>query len=77
MPFLVSSAHYWLGSRQGHLLCFDRANGRLAWQFAPGQARTDFSGNAIVVAGERLFYGDDAGYTYCMKASSTEANQQA
>ena len=68
-PLLVTEDHYWVGSREGYLLAFERKTGQLSWAFRPeGGGNTAVYLNGITASDDWLFYCDDSNRIYCLSS---------
>ncbi len=66
-PLLVTEDHYWVGSREGYLLAFDRRAGPLSWAFRPnGGGDTAVYLNGITASNDWLLYCDASNRVYCL-----------
>jgi outer membrane protein assembly factor BamB len=64
-PVLVSETHLFVGSKDGHILVFERDTGDYAWSILPkrGSAISRFA-----CVNERLYCGDLGGRLHCLAA---------
>ena len=65
-PVVADGALYFGSSADCHVYCVDAATCRLRWRFLTGgPVRL-----APAVAGDRVYFGSDDGYAYCLRAAA-------